>query len=138
MYHKCKSAGDSETQVVRLVTRRDFIDEGLLFLDDFEQTVLYLANSSGDGDVWQWLAESMVGFRDDAALHHLYDASFLASEIAQVFVSRKRGGKRKQLSSNTLYLVYAALSQLRFMLAPSLNGSGENSLRIMTGLMREL
>ena len=136
MIHTPRVAEDSDSRVVWLVTRRVFIEEGLVFLDDFEQIILSLQRNPGKREELAWLAGSMIDFRDGAQRHNLAEISHLAEEVARVFEKAHNGSGR--LSHHTLNLVQAALSQLRLMLAPSLNGAGENALRIMTGLIRGL
>jgi hypothetical protein len=138
MLQSYKMAERSDSHVVRLVTYRVFTEEGLIFLDEFEQTLFSLSkNFSGDeGEVWQWLADSMAKFCDDAAQLKLEDVVYLASEVAKV--CNVRHGSCEQLGVHTLQLVHAALSQLRFLLSPSKDRAGENSIRIITTLMQEL
>jgi hypothetical protein len=136
MFHRDQFSGGGSSRVVRLMTRRVFIDEGLIFLDNFEKIVLSLSKKTCNIELNRWLSLSMTDFRNGAAIHNLGEVSLLAEEVSRVFRSRERSPQ--QLSAHSLFLVQAALSQLRLMLAPSLDGAGENSLRIMTGLMREL
>ncbi|MBF0357015.1 MAG: hypothetical protein HQL70_00330 [Magnetococcales bacterium] len=138
MLQTYKIAEGAEPNVVRLVSYGAFTEEGLLFLDEFEQTLFSLSkNFSGDEEeVWQWLSNSMAQFRDDAAQLKLDDVVYLASELARVCDIRQGGCE--QLGVHTLYLVHAALSQLRFLLSPSKDGACENSLRIISTLMHDL
>jgi hypothetical protein len=132
-----KITEEFDSHVVPLLTRRAFIADGLVFLDDFEQTLLSLTTKGViDDEVWQWLCESMNRFYDYAVLLKLNEVSDLAYEVAQVFFTSSKG--KRKLRTQTLYLVHAALSQIRVLLDPSLDSGKENSLRIMAGIMREL
>ncbi|MBF0448714.1 MAG: hypothetical protein HQL67_10980 [Magnetococcales bacterium] len=136
MEYALKAINDPSARVVRLVTRRNFIDEGLVFLNDFEQTVLSLSQGQMNEETALWLTHSMAHFSQVAALHQLEEASELANELVRVFNNSKNSNT--SVSPHRLFLVQAALSQLRLMLSPSIDGAGENALRIMTGLMKQL
>lgn len=139
MIHTYRQGEDVGHRVIRLVTRREFIDEGLLFLDDYEQMVLSFSKNYWDDDQLFWLVESITAFYQNASAHQLEEVSHLAREICRVFERRTHEGHEgRALGEHTLFLVQAALSQLRLMLAPSLDGQGENALRIMTGLMQRV
>ncbi len=122
--------------MVRLVTHRAFIDEGLIFLDDFEQSALSLLHRPDDAELLLWLAKAMKSFSKEAALHGLTDVSLFSEEVARVFAVRIE--TQRPLTISTIRLVQAALSQLRLMLLPTIDGAGENALRIMTGLLNRL
>lgn len=133
MEQSLKYGNTGDSVVVGFMTSRIFIDEGLIFLDDFEQTLLSLERKRDDVLLLRWLATAMAGFVDGAAMHNMDEVVHLADGVTRVLTSKI--DNKCQLSDHTFYLVHAALSQLRQLLAPSLNGTGDNAVRIVTGLM---
>ncbi len=136
MYHTLKNVGSSDSKATPLVGRGDFVSTGLAFLDDYEQMFLALSGSVEDDEALQWLVVSMAEFRDAAMLNDRDDIHDLAAEVARFF--SELHDTDTPLSEQSVSLVQAALSQMRFLLAPTDAGVEQNSIRIMTGLLQGL
>ncbi|MBF0379779.1 MAG: hypothetical protein HQL69_02105 [Magnetococcales bacterium] len=135
MLQTYKNRDSSDNGQFGIFTCPVFVAYGLVFLDDFEQTLLSLQHHDADEDVWKWLSESMVVFHKRSVQLDLKDVSCLAYEVAQIFC--KRYENNRDMRGLNLNLINAALSQMRFLLDPDACNREENSLRILTGLMKD-
>ncbi|MBF0444906.1 MAG: hypothetical protein HQL68_04905, partial [Magnetococcales bacterium] len=66
MLQSYKITEEFKPHVVPLLTHHVFISQGLVFLDDFEQTLLSQSSNGIDDNEWQWLCDSMTQFYESA------------------------------------------------------------------------
>ncbi|MBF0370145.1 MAG: hypothetical protein HQL52_11880 [Magnetococcales bacterium] len=116
------SKGVVESDVLSLLQELDFL-------------LLILEQAPDDQDLTERACRAMQGLGQMVGRHGFHEAEELAGEVARVLEPACQG--LRQLDARSVRLALAALSQIHAILDPSMDQNGENTKRIVQGLLME-
>lgn len=126
-------ATGSEDRVVRFVPPAEFKREANDLMTDMTMQLQALEEKGEDPELTDYISRSMGAFHRMAAMRGLNDIAELALHVARALEGAEHAGS--QTARRVAILSLAAVSQIQWLLNPSVEGAGLNARRIVGGLL---
>ncbi|MBF0627173.1 MAG: hypothetical protein HQL91_03030 [Magnetococcales bacterium] len=120
-------------QVVRFVPPAEFKREANAWMTDVTDQLQRAERHGGDPALTDHVSRSMQAFHRMAELRGLHEVADLALSVSRAL---EQTPGRNETAKRVVALSLAAISQIQWMLNPSVEGAGRNARRIVDGLLR--
>ncbi|MBF0438066.1 MAG: hypothetical protein HQL93_02990 [Magnetococcales bacterium] len=124
----------TEGRVVRFIPLPEFKQEASEWMNTMTDHLHTLEQKGVDSKLTDYVANSMDIFHRKAALRGLNDIADLALHVARAL---ERTPNQNEVAKRVVFLSLAAVSQIQWLLNPSVEGAGKNAQRIVGGLLQQ-
>ncbi|MBF0272619.1 MAG: hypothetical protein HQL98_11220 [Magnetococcales bacterium] len=123
-----------EGRVVRFVPPAEFRREASVWMTDVSDQLELVKRRGGDAVLTDHISRSMGEFRRMAALRGLNEVAELAGSVSRAL---EHTPSKNETARSVVALSLAAVSQIQWLLNPSVEGAGRNARRIVQGLLQQ-
>jgi chemotaxis protein histidine kinase CheA len=125
---------NDDGSIVRFVPPTEFRQEATEWMSDVTDQLTLVERRGGDDALTDHISRSMAAFHRMAALRGLNEVADLAHNVA---IALEHAPGKQDTARRVVALSLAAVSQIQWMLNPSVEGAGYNARRIVDGLLRQ-
>lgn len=125
---------NDDGRVVRFVPPSEFRREASDWMTDVTDQLKMVERRGRDDVLTDHISRSMTVFHRMAALRGLNDVADLALNVARAL---EHAPGKNETVRRVVMLSLAAVSQIQWMLNPSVEGAGHNARGIVDGLLRQ-
>lgn len=130
-----KLSVDTGCQIIRFVPPAQFNREASDWMTTMSDQLHQLEEKGEDPQLMDSISRSMDSFHHVAARRGLREIADLAMHVARALEQIEPG--ENEAAKRVVALSLAAVSQIQWLLNPSLEGAGENARRIVMGLFQK-